>query len=467
MSPHSEKVWYAITDGTDGGTINEIVITQKRVQNVTDEVKEEITDALRRNEPTTRSTFVDFYDVTIVKTTTARNGSGIQYVREEYIKESEMFQTNIFPLTAAMRSELVKIEGSSANVFVYKRHTYDTGVVTIEALPKVSEKEGRVADYECFYIKVVSGVEYIAIRQKEYSVLAFGASPDPILLANEIYTLEIEDTVYGTALGDPTSTARYGASTVVYSYSADKDGEFVTTKPTAAGKYYLKAFIPATADYSAAQKIVDFKIERKVIARPTADATRFEYDGTEKVYSITANADYDVQNGRQTNAGKYVVTVALKDVANTVWDSGLDTPLTFDFVIEKKSLSDLGQITFEDKSFWFTGKRRSILISGELPEGITVDYVGNDQFDLGKYEVKAVFHSENQNYDVSEPMIAYMTIRMNWTPIVILIAGVFAILVTAIVLVERLLKKLKQGPPPEQPNGQNGGDKAKEEGNND
>ena len=456
-----------ISDGTAGGTINEIVITQRRVQSVSDEIKEEITEALLKDQPATKSTFVDFYDITIVKTTTARNGSGVQYVREEYIKEAAMFQTNIFPLTASMRAELIKVEGSSANIFVYKRHTYDTGVVTIEPLPKVSEKEGKNADFECFYIKVVSGVEYIAIRQKEYSVLAFGASPDPILLANEILTLEVNDTVYGTALGDPTSTARYGASTVVYIYAAEKDGEYVAEKPTAAGTYYLKAFVPASADYSAAQKVVEFKIARKVIARPTADATRYEYTGAEQVYGITSNADYTVGNGRQTNAGKYVVTVSLKDVANTVWDSGLDSPLTYDFVIEKKKLSDVGQITFEDKSFWFTGKRRSIEVSGDLPEGVTVDYVGNDQADLGKYEVKAVFHSANPNYDVSEPMIAYMTIRMNWTPIVILIAVVFAILVTAIVLVERLLKKLKQGPPPEQPNGQNGGDKAKEEGNND
>ena len=460
--PDDEK--NAITDGTTGGTINEIVITQKRVRDVSEEVKEEITDALRRDDPTTRSVFVDYYDVTIVKTTTARNASGVQYVREEYIKEAERFQTNIFPLTADMRAELVRVNGSTNNIFVYKRHTYDTGVVLISALPKVTEQEGKNAEYECFYIKVVSGVEYIAIRQKEYSVLAFGVSPDPILLMNEITKLELDDIVFGDALADPTVTARYGANSVVYTYATAEDGEYLSAKPTAAGTYYLKAFIPATDVYGAAQKVISFRIARKAIIRPTADTARYEYDGTEKVYGVQSTADYTVEGGRRINAGSYVVTVTLADPANTVWDSGLDTPLSFDFVIAKKKLADVSGITFEDKSFWFTGKHRSISVTGELPEGITVDYVGNHQTDLGRYEVKAVFHSTDPNYDVSEPMIAYMTIRLNWIPIVILMAIVFTIFIVAIVIVEKLLKKLKKSQTPSEQNKNGGADK--EGGNN-
>ena len=231
---------------------------------------------------------------------------------------------------------------------------------------------------------------------------------------------------------------------MVYSYSASETGEFVSTPPTDAGTYYVKAFIPATAMYGAAEKVVPFTIFKKQIAKPQADATLFVYDGTEKVYGIAETADYAVQGARQTNAGNYVVTVSLKDKENTVWDSGLDGDLTYDFVIGKKKLSDIGAITFEDKSFWFNGKKHSIAISGDLPEGVTVEYEGNEESDFGKYTVKAIFVSSNPNYDASEPMTAVMTIRLNWIPLAVLGGVVLVILVMLVVFVEKMLKKEKK-----------------------
>ena len=139
-----------------------------------------------------------------------------------------------------------------------------------------------------------------------------------------------------------------------------------------------------------------------------------------------------------------------------MWDSGLDGDLSYDFVIGKKKLTDIGDITFEDKSFWFNGKKHSITISGELPEGVEVSYIGNDESDLGKFTVTAVFVSSNPNYDVSDPMTAVMNIRLNWIPILILIVIALAIIITAIVIVERMMKKEKEGQTPS--GGGGGGD---------
>lgn len=441
----SDEEKNGISDADTSGTVNEIVITQKRVTAVADEIKQEMTSKLRRDDSSGLGTFTDFYDVTIIKTTTTRNAAGAQYIKQENIKVAEKFQTNIFPLTTELRRELASFGGNADNVFVYKRHMYDTGVVVIYNLPKLSEAEGEKSEIECFFIKHVAGEEYIAIRQKEYSVLALGVSPEPILLANEFLSLSVADTTFGDAASAPASEARYGSATVIYTYATEADGVYSEAVPTAAGTYYLKAFVPATNVYAAAEKVVSFTIKKKVVARPTADTTKFTYSGAAQTYRIEANDEYVVTGNVKTNAGKYAVTVALADPANTVWDSGLGDALTFDFVIEKKKLSDVEGIKFEDKKFWFNGKKHCIAVSGELPEGVEVVYQGNGESDLGKFLVTATFVSVNPNYDASEPLTAVMQIRLNWIPIVALTVIVLAILIIVIVVVEKLLKKLKNG----------------------
>jgi len=468
----SEAEKNKISDGAAGGTINEIVITQRRVGEVDDEIKAQINAEMAQNAEYAKGRLLEFFDITLWKTTTVRKANGEQYSTLENISVAESYQTNIFPISSALRQEIILVGGTVDNIYVYKRHEYAGNVIVIYNLPKMSEKEGENAQTECFFIKKVAGEEYIAIRQKEYSVLAFGVSPEPVLIMNKITSLTIDDRTYGdTTPFNPQAKALYGEERVVFSYSTEKDGEYTYEKPVNAGTYYLKAFIAARDGYGAAESIISFKINPKVVARPAADGTKFVYNGKPQTYTIAESAEYVVTGNVQTDAGKYAVKVALADAANTVWDSGLTVDLSFDFVIEKKKLTDIGSITFEDKRFWFNGKKHSIYIDGELPEGVEVVYVGNDESDLGRFTVTAIFVSTNPNYDVSEPMTAVMNIRLNWIPIVILIVIALLILVVAIVLVEKMLKKQKQngGTPP--PNGEgaeapNEQEKAAEEGSN-
>ena len=454
----SEKA--AIKDGTAEGTINEIVITQKRVTTVSDEIKAEIRAKLRADEPSGKSVLTDFYDVTMIKTTTVRNASGIRYVTEEMIKVAEKYQTNIFPLTTALRAELAAMGGNADNIFLYKRHAYDAGTVTIYSIPKVSEEAGEKAQTECYFIKKVAGEEYIAIRQREYSVLALGVSPDPILLANEITSLTLADRTYGDSPVQPVIEATYGKSTAIFSYATKENGEYSATIPTLAGTYYLKAYIPAAGKYAAAEKITSFRILKKRIVRPQADDAIYVYSGEEQVYRIRQSADYAISGNRRTDAGKYIVTVALSDPDNTIWESGLSEPINYDFVIEKKKLNEVPGIAFEDRTFHFNGKRHWVEIEGALPEGVKVVYQGNGEYEIGKYIVMANFVVSNPNYEASEPMTAVMRIRLNWIPLVILGAIVLAILIAVIVIVEKILKKLKDQ---ENQNGENDDAEAKDD----
>ena len=459
----SEEEKDQIGKPTETGTVTKVVITQKRVQDVSKSVKDEIVSKVKID--AVSGNVCDYYDVTIVKETTITSGETTE-VHYDDIKVADSYQTNIFPVSKALRAAIANFGGTVDNIFVYKRHMYETGTVRIDALPKVSEREGATADYECYYVKKVAGEEYIAIHQKEYSVLALGVSPDPVLLDNEITKFEVQDLVYTGASVKPKIDieARYMGDPV-YSYSTTKDGEYVSTPPTAAGTYYVKARIAADETHSAAESTTTFTILKKVVTRPAKDETVYTYNGEEQTYLIAENAAYTVTGNVQTNAGKYVVTVALADPANTVWDSGLGDALSYDFSIEKKKLTELEGITFRNKSFWFNGKKHSIKISGELPEGVDVVYSGNGESDLGKFVVTATFVVSNENYDASEPLTAVMKIRLNWVPIVILIVIVLLLLILVIVIVERMLRKLKKDgtPPPEDEEGSDDDAAAAEE----
>lgn len=52
---------------------------------------------------------------------------------------------------------------------------------------------------------------------------------------------------------------------------------------------------------------------------------------------------------------------------------------------------DLSNIEFVDQNFEKTGDPQSMVISGELPEGVTVQYQNNTQTDEGSYQVVAIF----------------------------------------------------------------------------
>ncbi len=438
----SDEEKSAIGDGTESGDVNEIVITQKRVTAVSEEIKREMREQLRKDGG--EGYFVDFYDVTVIKTVTQRNSHGVSFVREEIVKTAEQYQTNIFPISSALRAEIAKVSGSSQNLFVYKRHVFDSGVVVISNLKKVSPEEGDKAEEECFFIKNVAGTEYIAIRQKEYSVFGFGVSPDPILLSNEITSLTLGDWTFGGAPKAPNATAKYGTENVRFSYSSSLDGEFTETLPRKAGKYFVKAFVPATSVYAAAEKTVPFTVLKKVVSRPDKDDRVFTYNGEEQVYGVSPTEDYAVSGGRQTNAGKYEVVLTLNDEESTVWDNGFSDPVRYEFVIAKKKLSDIPGIEFKDKTFRFDGKRHSIAVTGELPEGVSVAYSIESEYEIGKYLVYATFTVENENYEASEPMKAVMRIRFNWLWILILIAVILCLFIVILIVIEKTIKKLKK-----------------------
>jgi len=457
----SEEEKKNIKDDTTEGTVNEILITQTRTNDVSADIQAEM-QRVAHNEEGNGVDILEFYDVEMVKTTIIRNQNGMSFTKQEPIYESNGYQTNIFPISSTLRQEIVAVGGTAENIFVYKRHTNEKGDTTIVKLPKVSAQEGASAQFECFFIKKVSGVEYIAIRQVEYSAFGFGVSGERVLLANNI-DVTISDWIYGDDARTPYVKAKYGAATVTYQYGASQDGPFTSELPINAGLYYVKAIISPSSSYAGAQDITSFRIARKGVAKPQVDETRYVYNGEKQQYVVASAVEYSVSGSEQINAGSYPVTVSLNDLQNFIWEDGTNYPVTFEFVIEKKKLSDIEGISFENKTFYFDFNPHSIYITGELPEGITVEYDGNEETDFGRYYVKALLKSDNENYEVAEPFVAVMTISLNWIFIIIIIVVILVIFLLLLILVERAIRAMKKGS-----NGKNGdnGASAKEGGSN-
>ncbi|MBQ9782814.1 MAG: hypothetical protein IJW26_06525, partial [Clostridia bacterium] len=64
-------------------------------------------------------------------------------------------------------------------------------------------------------------------------------------------------------------------------------------------------------------------------------------------------------------------------------------------------------VTFEDTMFAYTGEEQSLLITGDLPEGVTATYENNTHKDYGMYETSCTLSGEGY---ISKTLNAVMTI---------------------------------------------------------
>ena len=137
---------------------------------------------------------------------------------------------------------------------------------------------------------------------------------------NQITTLSLEGWTYGEEPKMPVATAQFGTPT--FAYSATADGTFVETVPTAAGSYFVKAKVVATANYDGAEKTAEFKIARAkavLTTKPTAVAnlvytgdalnliTAGVVDGGSMQYKLGVDGIWSSEIPTATNAGEYTV----------------------------------------------------------------------------------------------------------------------------------------------------------------
>lgn len=106
-----------------------------------------------------------------------------------------------------------------------------------------------------------------------------------------------------------------------------------------------------------------------------------------------------------TNAGIYPVTA-------TVSAPNFDTVTLSATLTINKASYDMSQVVFADKSVAYDGNAHS-LEATNLPDGVTVTYIGNNQTNVGTYTVLAVFSGDGANYNPIANMTATLTVTQN------------------------------------------------------
>ncbi len=215
----------------------------------------------------------------------------------------------------------------------------------------------------------------------------------------------------------------FADKTVTYNGSAQSievtnlpQGATVTYSPsntfTNAGVYTVTATVSApnfdTATLSATLTInkASYDMSQVVFADKSV-----AYDGNAHSLEATNLPDgvtVTYIGNNQTNVGTYTVLAIFSgDSANYNPIANMTATLTIN-----KASYDMSQVVFADKSVAYDGNAHS-LEATNLPDGVTVTYIGNNQTNVGTYTVLAIFSGDSANYNPIANMTATLTITQN------------------------------------------------------
>ncbi len=148
-------------------------------------------------------------------------------------------------------------------------------------------------------------------------------------------------------------------------------------------------------------------IQKATVEGIAFNGATYTYDGTEKSLAITGNLPDGVsvsyENNDQINADTYTVTA--KFTVNGNYNAIPDKTATL--VIQKAGIQG---ISFAGASYTYDGTKKSIAITGDLPDGVSVSYENNGKINAETYVVKAIF-TVNGNYNAIPDMTATLVIE--------------------------------------------------------
>ncbi len=133
----------------------------------------------------------------------------------------------------------------------------------------------------------------------------------------------------------------------------------------------------------------------------------YEYDGSRK--SLTAA---NIPEGVSVEYTKnYLIDVGSLSVTATFYIDGEiagEKTATLRII---KATHDMSEIVFANKTFDYDGTAKSITVSGDLPDGVSVSYENNGKIQAGRYTVTAKFEYDTFNYNEIEDLTATLTIN--------------------------------------------------------
>ena len=196
---------------------------------------------------------------------------------------------------------------------------------------------------------------------------------------NEITVLTVDDRTYGETPKTPTATAKFG--TPEFTYATSENGEYTATVPSAVGKYWVKATVEGTDNYTAATKTAQFEIKKAAATVTTAPAAK-----TELVYNrnaqelVTAGAanggtlNYKLGDGEwgetiptATDAGDY--KVYYKVVGDGSHSDTAETEISVTIAKADAAFT----VAPQDPDLSYKGEAQALVTAGVTDDG-TVEY---------------------------------------------------------------------------------------------
>ncbi len=154
------------------------------------------------------------------------------------------------------------------------------------------------------------------------------------------------------------------------------------------------------ADNSTDDVTFTFTISPKLVTKPTANETVFVYSGEEQTYTITESDYYTISNNKRTNAGEQIVTVSLKDNANTHWEDNTIDDITFTFRISPQVVENPVITQFE---FTYTGEPITLVsLEPNSIYALTSDSDLLTQTEVGTYTIKLALPNANYAWETDD-----------------------------------------------------------------
>ena len=234
---------------------------------------------------------------------------------------------------------------------------------------------------------------------------------------NEITSLELESWSYGENAKTPVAKAKFGTPT--FSYGTTADGMFTDAVPTAAGKYFVKATVAATANYDGAEKIAEFKIAQAAATVTTAPqpVANLVYTGEELAlitegvgsggtmqYKTGVDGTWSTELPKATNAGEYTIyhkVLGDDDHSDFVAEEGITVTIA-------KANAQFTTEPIANANLTYSGSQLNLVVAGVATNG-TLEYKLGDgdwseniptAVDVGNYKVfYRVVPTDSDNYN--------------------------------------------------------------------
>lgn len=135
----------------------------------------------------------------------------------------------------------------------------------------------------------------------------------------------------------------------------------------------------------------------------------FVYDGTAKSAVISSELPDGVwveyENNGKINAGSYEVKAVFRSV-----ESDEVLGILYAMLSIEKAEYDMTGVSFASTEVFYDGATHVLLISGNLPDGVSVRYENNRQTEIGEVCATAIFSGDSLNYKEIPAMQATLTI---------------------------------------------------------